>query len=118
MSRLVVTLVILAVLLFVPAGCITWARGWIFLLFFALLMAASIVYFTHANPEMFAVRSRVHPCTKQWDKIVISLLFVAILAIPPVAGLDEGRFHWSSMSWRGGVLGYFWGSAGLCGGVW
>src|SRR5262245_7573525 len=114
MSRLVVTLVILAVLLFVPAGRITWTRGWIFLLVFTLLMAASIVYFTHANPEMFAVRSRVHPDTKQWDKIVMCLLFVAILAIPPVAGLDDGRFHWSSMSCWVVALGYLCSSqAGL-----
>ena len=89
-NRLVVAFVILAVLLFVPAGRITWTRGWIFLLFFTLLMAASIAYFTRANPEMFAVRSRVHPGTKRWDKIVICLLFVAIFAIPPVAGLDNG----------------------------
>ena len=98
MNRLVVAFIILAVLLFVPAGRITWTLGWIFLLVFTLLMAASIAYFTHANPEMFAVRSRVHPGTKRWDKILMCLLFVAILTIPPVAGLDDGRFHWSSMS--------------------
>ena len=40
MNRLVVTLVTLALLLFVPAGRITWTRGWIFLLVFSLLMAA------------------------------------------------------------------------------
>ena len=77
MNRLVAAFVILAVLLFVPAGRITWTRGWIFLLFFALLMAASIVYFMRSKPEMFAVRSRIHPDTKRWDKIVICLLFVA-----------------------------------------
>src|SRR5262249_50165502 len=115
MSRLVVMLVILAALLFVPAGRITWTRGWIFLLVFTLLMAASIVYFTHANPEMFVVRSRVHPDTKRWDKIVICLLFVAILAIPLVAGLDDGRFHWSSMSWWVVALGYLVQLAGWIG---
>src|SRR5262249_50611906 len=118
MSRLVVTLVILAVLLFVPAGRITWTRGWIFLLFFALLMTASIMYFRRVNPEMFAVRSRVHPGTKQWDKIVMSLLFVAILAIPLVAGLDDGRFHWSSMSWWVVAMGYLLQLAGWIGVVW
>src|SRR4029453_4944570 len=106
MRRLVVNLVILAVLLFVPAGRITWTRGWIFLLVFSLLMAASIVSFTRANPEVFAVRSRVASYTKRWDKIVICLLFVAILAIPLVAGLDDGRFHWSSTSWGVVALGY------------
>jgi protein-S-isoprenylcysteine O-methyltransferase Ste14 len=118
MNRLVAAFVILAVLLFVPAGRITWTRGWIFLLFFALLMAASIVYFTRSKPEMFAVRSRVHPDTKRWDKIVICLLFVAILAIPLVAGLDDGRFHLSSMSCWVVALGYFVQLAGWIGVEW
>jgi len=117
-NRLVLAFIILAVLLFVPAGRITWTRGWIFLLVFILLMAASIAYFTHANPEMFAVRSRVHPDTKRWDKIVICLLFVAILAIPLVAGLDDGRFHWSSMSWWVVALGYLVQLAGWIGVAW
>jgi protein-S-isoprenylcysteine O-methyltransferase Ste14 len=106
-NRLAVTLVILAVLLFAPAGRITWARGWLFLLIFTALMSAGIVYFRRANPEMFAVRSRVHPGTKRWDKVIVGLLFLAILAIPPVAGFDDGRFHWSRMSWPIVGLGYF-----------
>jgi hypothetical protein len=118
MNRLLVTLVILVVLLFVPAGRITWTRGWIFLLVFTLLMATSIAYFTRANSEMFAVRSRVHPGTKRWDKIVICLLFVAILAIPPVAGLDDGRFHLSSMSWWVVASGYLVQLAGWIGVAW
>jgi protein-S-isoprenylcysteine O-methyltransferase Ste14 len=60
-------------------------------------MVIAILYFGRVNPEMFAVRSRVHPGTKRWDKVVVGLLFLAILAIPPVAGLDDGRFHWSTM---------------------
>ena len=50
-NRLVAAFIILAVLLFVPAGRITWTRGWIFLLVFILLMAASIAYFTHVVPR-------------------------------------------------------------------
>jgi protein-S-isoprenylcysteine O-methyltransferase Ste14 len=105
-TRVAVTLVILAVLLFVPAGRITWFRGWLFLLVFTVLMGASIVYFRRANPELFAVRSRGHPGTKRWDKAVIFLLFMTLLAMPPVAGLDDGRFHWSRMSWSIVAAGY------------
>jgi protein-S-isoprenylcysteine O-methyltransferase Ste14 len=117
-NRLVAAFIILAVLLFVPAGRITWTRGWIFLLVFTLLMGASIAYFTHANPEMFAVRSRVHPDTKRWDKIVICLLFAVILAVPPIAGLDDGRFHWSSTSWWVVALGCLMQLAGWIGVAW
>jgi protein-S-isoprenylcysteine O-methyltransferase Ste14 len=112
-SRLAVTLVILAVLLFVPAARVTWARGWLFLLIFTALMGAGIIYFRRANPEMFTVRSRVHPGTKRWDKVIVGLLFLAILTIPPVAGLDDGRFHWSRMSWLVVSLGYFLFVAGM-----
>jgi protein-S-isoprenylcysteine O-methyltransferase Ste14 len=104
--RLAFTLVILAVLLFVPAGRSTWTRGWLFLLVFTLLMFGAILYFRRVNPAMFATRSHVHPGTKRWDKVVIGLLFVAILAIAPAAGFDDGRFHWSSMSWSLVALGY------------
>jgi protein-S-isoprenylcysteine O-methyltransferase Ste14 len=111
--RLAATLVILAVLLFVPAGRITWTRGWLFLLVFTMLMGAGIFYFRRVNPEMFAVRSRVHPGTKRWDRVVLGLLFLAMLAIPPVAGLDDGRFHWSHVSWRVVGLGYVLVVAGM-----
>jgi protein-S-isoprenylcysteine O-methyltransferase Ste14 len=105
-KRLGATLVILAVLLFGPAGTITWTRGWLFLLIFTTLMTLAIVYFWRVNPEMFAVRSQVHPGTKGWDRVFIGLLFLAMLAIAPVASLDDGRFHWSQMSWRMVALGY------------
>jgi protein-S-isoprenylcysteine O-methyltransferase Ste14 len=104
--RLAATLVILAVLLFAPAGSITWMRGWLFLLVFTALMGAGILYFWRVNPEMFAVRSRVHPGTKPWDRVLIGFLFLAMLAIPPVAGLDDGQFHWSHISWPVVLLGY------------
>jgi protein-S-isoprenylcysteine O-methyltransferase Ste14 len=105
-KRLAATLVILAVLLFAPAGSITWTRGWRFLLIFTVLMILAVLYFWRVNPEMFAVRSRVHPGTKGWDRILIGLLFLTMLAIAPIASLDDGRFQWSHMSWRGVALGY------------
>src|SRR4029450_13895487 len=93
-GRVAVTLIILALLLFLPAGRITWTRGWLFLLVFTLLMFGAIVYFGGATRQTFAIRSGVHPETKRWDKVVIGLLFLAMFAIPLVAGVDDGRFHW------------------------
>ena len=105
-------------LLFVPAGSITWTRGWLFLLVFTLLIFGAIVYFRRVNPQMFAIRSRVHPDTKRWDKVVIGLLFLAMFAIPLVAGMDDGRFHWSSMSWLLVGLGYLLLITGWIGVAW
>jgi protein-S-isoprenylcysteine O-methyltransferase Ste14 len=117
-GRVAVTLIILAVLLFVPAGRITWTRGWLFLLVFTLLMFGAIVYFRRVNPQMFEIRSRVHPETKRWDKVAISLLFLAMFAIPLVAGVDDGRFHWSSMSSLLVSLGYLLLITGWIGVAW
>ena len=117
-GRVAVALIILAVLLFVPAGRITWTRGWLFLLVFTLLMFGAIVYFRRVNPQMFAIRSRVHPETKRWDKVVIGLLFLAMFAIPLVAGVDDGRLHRSSMSWLLVGLGYLLLITGWIGVAW
>jgi protein-S-isoprenylcysteine O-methyltransferase Ste14 len=117
-GRVAVTLITLAVLLFVPAGRMTWTRGWLFLLAFTLLMFGAIVYFRRVNPQMFAIRSRVHPEIKRWDKVVIGLLFLAMFAIPLVAGVDDGRFHWSSMSWLLVGLGYLLLITGWIGVAW
>jgi protein-S-isoprenylcysteine O-methyltransferase Ste14 len=36
-----------------------------------------------------------------------------MFAIPPVAALDDGRFHWSQMSWWVVAVGYLLFSAGM-----
>jgi protein-S-isoprenylcysteine O-methyltransferase Ste14 len=67
---------------------------------------------------MFAIRRRVHPETKRWDKFVIGLLFLAMFAIPLVAGVDDGRLHWSNMSWLLVGLGYLLLITGWIGVAW
>jgi protein-S-isoprenylcysteine O-methyltransferase Ste14 len=105
--RSVATLLILVLLLFVPAGRISWARGWLFLLVVVILLGAAALYLWRINPEIFAARSRIHPGTKRWDRILLGFLFPAMIAIVPVAALDDARFHWSRMSWWFVGLGYF-----------
>ena len=105
-TRSVAALLVLALLLFIPAGSISWTRGWLFLLVLVTDLGVSALYLWRINPEIFAARSRIHPGTKRWDRILLGLLFPAMLAIPPVAALDDGRFHWSRMSWWFVGLGY------------
>jgi protein-S-isoprenylcysteine O-methyltransferase Ste14 len=106
-SRSVATLLILVLFLFVPAGSISWARGWLFLLVVVILLGAAALYLWRINPEIFAARSRIHPGTKRWDRILLGFLFPAMIAIVPVGALDDARFHWSRVSWWFVGLGYF-----------
>ena len=94
------------VLMFLPAGDIRWAKGWLFLLVFLLLTAASSVYLWRTNPDIFVARSRIHPGTKAWDKVLMAFLLSSFATIFLVAGLDAGRFHWSNVPLAVIVLGY------------
>jgi protein-S-isoprenylcysteine O-methyltransferase Ste14 len=107
---------LLAAALFVPAG-IGWRLGWLFLAVFLLQIAIAAVYLWRVNPEIYVARSRFHKGTKAWDKLVLCLLFPAILAVFPVAGLDH-RYDWSSVpGWLVGA-GYALLTVGMLGSVW
>jgi hypothetical protein len=64
-----VVFLFLVVAMFLPAGNITWTKGWTFLLVLFLLVAPSVLYLWRVNPEIFVARSRIHEGTKPWDKV-------------------------------------------------
>ena len=73
---------------------------------FSVLTVASSLYLWRTNPDIFVARSRIHPGTKSWDKVLMAFLLASFAAIFVVAGLDAGRCHWSSVPLGGVVLGY------------
>lgn len=109
---------ILALILFLPAGHLSWARGWLFLVIFSFAMATAAAALWQINPEIFAARRRIQPGTKSWDRVLLAALLPALLAIPVVAGLDDGRFHWSAMTAPVVLLGYFLWLLGFAGTTW
>ena len=106
MISLVVSFLILAAVLFVPAGDVWWAKGWLFFFVFLVLTILACVYLWRRNPAIFAARSKIQKGIKRWDKVLMFFLFLSLLAVCPVAGLDDGRFHWSSVPTWLVVLGY------------
>jgi protein-S-isoprenylcysteine O-methyltransferase Ste14 len=102
---LVITLVIMGLLLFVPAGTLDWPLGWWFGAAFIVCTLVAIAIIWRANPEIFSARSRVQAGTKAWDYIFIVLVMAGFALVLPVAGFDH-RFGWSAMpAWAIG-LGY------------
>jgi protein-S-isoprenylcysteine O-methyltransferase Ste14 len=102
---LAITLIGMAVLLFVPAGTVGWPIGWWFCVAFVVCILISIATIWRLNPEIFVARSRIQPGTKRWDYVFIVLILTGFMAVLPVAGLDD-RFGWSSMPIWVIVLGY------------
>jgi protein-S-isoprenylcysteine O-methyltransferase Ste14 len=91
------SLAMFAAILFVPAGRLDWAAAWVYLGLLVAFSIANLVYLRRVNPELIDRRTRITRGTKRWDvvwSIVFSPLFVAVYA---VAGLDAGRYGWSSM---------------------
>jgi protein-S-isoprenylcysteine O-methyltransferase Ste14 len=103
---LLATALFLALFLFLPAGTLAWANGWLFVLVFLLSGILEALYLWRVNPEIFVARSRIHKGTKRWDWILIGFLIPVMMAIFPVAALDDGRFHWSAVPWWICGLGY------------
>ena len=108
--RLLVTLLALpvyfALFMFLPAGTLTWMKGWLFLLVFLGIVAVACVYLWRVNPEVVVARSQTHTGTKRWDRVLLYFFFPATYSIVPVAALDDGRFHWFPVPWWVCVSGY------------
>ncbi|MBL8096791.1 MAG: hypothetical protein JNL73_21625 [Anaerolineales bacterium] len=107
-----VMLVGVAVLLFAPAGSLTWGWAWVLLgLYLAgSLLAGSLVLRIH--PETIAARAETTG-QRGWDRIVSGLWALAMVATLAVAGLDV-RWGWSD---RLALELHLIGAAGFAGGL-
>jgi len=97
-TQIAILFLVIALVLFLPAGTISWRSGWIFLvLFFGFVVAITSWLYGH-NPGLLQERMTVfQPDQEAWDKvlfILIEVLFFAWLGLMP---LDAVRFHWTRM---------------------
>jgi protein-S-isoprenylcysteine O-methyltransferase Ste14 len=102
---LVVSLGIMGVLAFAPAGTLNWPLGWMFMAVFIAATLVALLILWRLNPEIFAARSRIQPGTKSGDYIFLVMIFAGFFLTLPIAGLDF-RFGWSSMPQWVVALGY------------
>jgi protein-S-isoprenylcysteine O-methyltransferase Ste14 len=112
------SLVVIVPSLFLPAGTWTWIKGWLFLV---VLIAASFVITLHlwrVNPDVIAGRINPHETPRRWDLLLGLMMLAAMLAIPIVAALDDGRYHWLPVPWWVCVLGYALLITGMAGLTW
>jgi protein-S-isoprenylcysteine O-methyltransferase Ste14 len=116
--RLPLLFVLMGVLLFLPAGTLSWGRGWRFLGVLLLCMVVIMAYLWRANPEIYAARRQlIDAGTKGWDLLLMPIMAALLLAIFVVAALDDARFRWSptpdGVVWSGYLLlaASFWLSA-------
>jgi protein-S-isoprenylcysteine O-methyltransferase Ste14 len=113
------SLLILVLCLFLPAGTLAWTRGWLFLIVVTAASFLSTLYLRRVNPDVIAGRVNRHERPRRWDLLLGLLGFLpTMLAIPIVAALDDGRFHWSHLPWWGCLAGYAVMMTGFFGVTW
>jgi protein-S-isoprenylcysteine O-methyltransferase Ste14 len=113
------SILILVLCLFLPAGTWAWTRGWLFLVVITVASFLSTLYLRRVNPDVIAGRVNRHEGWRPWDLLLGLLGFLPMmLAIPIVAALDDGRFHWSHLRWWGCLAGYALMIAGFFGETW
>jgi len=108
----------LITLVFLPAGRLDWAPGWIFVGFLFVTYGITAAILLRVNPVIFRARSRFQPGTQRWDLILLSLMLPAMVAEIPLATLDAGRMRWSAVPLAVVVLGYALLAGGIAFGGW
>ena len=81
-------------IVFISAGRIEYWQGLVYLSigFIMFLLNYTIL---RIDPELIKERSKPGENTKNWDKIILGLSFLAAISMYIIAGLDSGRYHWS-----------------------
>ena len=97
-SGLVQFQVVLALLLFLPAGTWRYWAGWVYWLLFCMVALATTLYLLKRDPGLVERRLSVGPRAERRprQKIIQALASALICAVYVVAGLDH-RWNWSSV---------------------
>ena len=91
-TKIVVGIILIGLLLFIPAGTLSWLCGWIFMgvLFVPMLIAGIVMYFK--APDLLESRLRAKE-TQSEQKQVIGFSGIMFLLVFILAGLNY-RFKW------------------------
>jgi len=101
-------LVVIAVLVFVPAGTVAYWQGWLFIIVFALSTNLIGLYLARNDPALLQRRMKFGPQAepRPVQKALVGLAFVAFSALPVVSALDH-RLGWSDVPDWVSVFGAF-----------
>ncbi|HJU10584.1 MAG TPA: isoprenylcysteine carboxylmethyltransferase family protein [Candidatus Binataceae bacterium] len=90
--------VLMALVLFIPAGSIRFWQGWVYWALFSISVTAITLYFLRYDPHLIAGRLNAGPWAEQQTnqkiiQAIAAVLFSAVLIFPAF----DYRFHWSQV---------------------
>jgi protein-S-isoprenylcysteine O-methyltransferase Ste14 len=90
--QVVFQMLILIAILFISSGRLDWIWVWAYIGVGLGILAVNALVM---SPELIAERGRFgEEGTREWDKVIATIIILPTLALPLMAGLDE-RFGWS-----------------------
>lgn len=89
---------LLAALLFLPAGTLRFWQGWLFGVVFVAGTSAISMYFLKHDPKLVERRIRAGPMAEQEpaQKIIMAITFLGFFLLMALPGIDQRR-HWSAV---------------------
>ena len=111
-KQFLVTSILLSVqvsLFFLSAGHVAVALAWLFFFASFLHYAISTAVQYKFNAELLVQRLKIkREGSKLWDEVLMRVTnLTALVLMPIIAGLDSGRFLWSSLDTHFAVVGFF-----------
>jgi protein-S-isoprenylcysteine O-methyltransferase Ste14 len=92
--RDIMSLPLVAALLFIPAGTWRWPMGWAVVAVYAVWEIAQLAVVLPRSPELVAERASGHMSDYRWDMVILSVMGLITIAKYVVAGLDF-RYGWT-----------------------
>lgn len=85
------------ILVFVAAGTMRWPAFWVLLTFYVLTTGGWMLWLKRRDPGLLRERMTAarRPDVKSWDRIIIRVYSLLLMAMLLVAALDAVRFRWS-----------------------
>ena len=98
---------------FLAAGRADWRNGWLLVALSVANIAVNLPIVYKRNPEVIRLRMQPIRPKRGFDKLFVVAGLALFLCGLIVAGLDSGRYGWSSMSWKWTALGVGMNIAGM-----
>jgi protein-S-isoprenylcysteine O-methyltransferase Ste14 len=99
LASLAVLILVIAALIFIPAGTLNYWQAWVFLAVYCSCSLAITFYLMAKDPSLLKRRMRGGPMAEKQvtQKIIMSLIWLGFIALLVFPALDH-RFGWSHVS--------------------
>ena len=110
-SSVVITALFFPGVIIALAGDWGWVEGWIFGLWFDVMVLSNMFYLYYKDPELLAERRQKtgKESQKPWDKVLLNIIYLMAVSLFVIIPLDAVRFGWSpkfplALKVAGGVM--------------